>query len=86
MAPRSLAVQSRLAVQSQPDVSRTVLARKAIEKGRTMGQFLRDLPGSHKMTPAELQQYGRAYVLARREATDGTQPLTIDEVVEGRRP
>jgi hypothetical protein len=44
---------------------KVALARKAIENGRTMGQFLRDLPGSHKMTPAELQEYGRAYAKAR---------------------
>jgi hypothetical protein len=79
MAPRSLAVQF------QQHVDRTALAREAIEKGRTMGQLLRDLPESHKMTPAELQEYGRAYALARRGGGAARQPLTVDEVLEGRR-
>lgn len=42
------------------------LARKAIEDGKTMGQFIRELPNQDDMTMAELQEYGKAYALARK--------------------
>jgi hypothetical protein len=40
-------------------------AAEAISKGRTIGQFLHDLPGSSKMSIAELQTYSNAYVAVR---------------------
>jgi len=42
-----------------------VLARRAIEAGKTMGQFLRDLPNSNTMTREELQAYAKAYAAVR---------------------
>jgi len=41
------------------------LAKAAIAQGRTMGQFLRDLPGSKQMTRDELQEYAKVYVEVR---------------------
>jgi hypothetical protein len=44
------------------------LAKQAINRGKTMGQFLRDLDPSEKMSKAELQEYAKAYVKVREEA------------------
>lgn len=42
------------------------LAAEAIRQGKTMGQFLWDLPGSKQMTKEELQKYAKAYDRVRR--------------------
>ena len=41
------------------------LAKKAIEERKTMGQFLRELPGSKNMSTEELSDYGHAYAAVR---------------------
>ena len=46
------------------------LAKKAIAEGKTLGQFLRELPESEKMTKAELQTFAKAYVAAREESNN----------------
>ncbi len=43
-------------------------ALRAIRQGRTMGQFLRDLPNSAKLSKQELQVWAKVYVEARNRA------------------
>lgn len=38
-----------------------MMALIAIRDGKTLGQFLRDLPNSSKMTKDELNEYAQAY-------------------------
>ena len=37
------------------------LAQKAIAEGKTMGQFLRELPNADTMTKEQLQEFSKAY-------------------------
>jgi hypothetical protein len=48
------------------DDSKEQLARQAIADGKTMGQFLRDLPNSSQLSKEQLQEYAKAYDRARR--------------------
>ena len=41
--------------------SKEQMAKEAIEAGKTMGQFLRDLPNSNSLSKDELQEYAKAY-------------------------
>jgi len=42
-----------------------MMALMAIRDGKTMGRFLRELPGSKKMSVAQLQEYATAYKAVR---------------------
>jgi len=45
-----------------------ILVLQAFDKGLTLGQFLRSLPGSSKMSKEELQEYSKVYVEMRNSA------------------
>jgi hypothetical protein len=42
------------------------LAQQAIAAGKTMGQFLRELPNANMLTTEQLQEFAKAYDAVRR--------------------
>ena len=57
-------------------------AAEAIRRGRTMGQFLRELKGSAKMSRAELQAYAKAYHRVRTPGTKNPGAKTLGAYVD----
>lgn len=51
-----------------PKQDMQILVLQAFDKGLTLGQFLRSLPGSSKMSKEELQEYSKVYVEMRNSA------------------
>lgn len=52
------------------------LAAEALAANKSMGQFLRELPNSDKMTPAQLEQFAKAYAEVRRQMAPGRKQST----------
>lgn len=64
-------------VYGRNPVSKKKLAKAAIAKSLTMGQFLRALPGMRTMSKATLQSYAKAYDRVRRKANPHTVKIFI---------